>query len=279
MLLCGPVRAQDDPNAGAQCGNTIVEVGEECDPPGSTSAGCVVGERCGPTCRCEPVLDHFKCYRAIQKAQTSLFHRVPLADRFETGDALIKKVRHFCNATGANGEGIADPTHHLACYSLRELVNDGVGGERRKQVVIENEFGQWQVRLKRRSELCVPTSTSVGAPLPDFDHYKCYWVRYFWNSSPLIRVDLEDEFETKAANLLKPRRVCNPVDEDGQGILNSADHLACYELEEGHPRYIGDVRTKQIPIENPYDQGDLLVSAKYRKQLCIRSSIVEIPTP
>jgi hypothetical protein len=42
---------------------------------------------------------------------------------------------------------------------------------------------------------------------------------------------------------------------------------------------IGDLRTKRVGIENPYDQGELLVSAKYRKQLCIRSRIIDVPTP
>jgi hypothetical protein len=171
VLLAAPVRAQDDPNAGlAQCGNGVLDAGEECDPPGDTNPSCGVSERCGPTCGCEPVLDHFKCYRAVQKAQASLFHEVALIDRFEAVNARIKKVRHFCNAAGANGEAIGDPTHHLACYSVRETPNDGVGGDRRKQVIIENDFGQWAVRLKPRSELCVPSTTTAGAPPPQFDH-------------------------------------------------------------------------------------------------------------
>lgn len=279
MLLPGLVRAQDDPNveiAVASCGNGALDTGEACDPPGATTPSCVVGERCGPTCQCEPVLDHFKCYRAILKAQRSLFHQVSLDGRFESGRVLIKKARHFCNAAGLNGEAIADPANHLTCYSLREGESNGIGGERRKQVTIDNDLGHWKVRLKARSELCVP-STRGQASVPELDHYKCYWVRYFWASSPRIELTLEDEYETKSAVLLKPRLVCNPVDADGQGIINSTDQLACYEIDERHPRKIGNRRMQRLAIANPYDQGRLLLSAKYRKELCVRSTITEVP--
>jgi hypothetical protein len=49
-------------------------------------------------------------------------------------------------------------------------------------------------------------------------------------------VTVQDQFETRVGTLIKPLLFCNPVDKNGEGILNPSAHQTCYKFQaDGSP--------------------------------------------
>jgi hypothetical protein len=49
-------------------------------------------------------------------------------------------------------------------------------------------------------------------------------------------VTVTDQFETRTGTLIKPVSFCNPVDKNGEGILNPSAHQTCYKFQaDGSP--------------------------------------------
>jgi hypothetical protein len=44
-------------------------------------------------------------------------------------------------------------------------------------------------------------------------------------------VTVQDQFETRTGTLLKPILFCNPVDKNGEGIVNPSAHQTCYRFQ------------------------------------------------
>jgi hypothetical protein len=108
--------APGDPLAWAQvssCGNAILEPGEECEPPGSSS--CPAFVTCNSNCSCGP--DHFLCYEVKRTIFTD--QTVTVQDQFGTMSEQVRHPRQICNPTNKNQEGIIDPTDHLVAYGSR----------------------------------------------------------------------------------------------------------------------------------------------------------------
>ena len=63
------------------------------------------------------------------------------------------------------------------------------------------------------------------------DHFKCYEAA----GDPLyVIVDLVDQFGVNLDVLVgAPELFCNPVDKNGEGILDPEAHLTCYDIEDG----------------------------------------------
>ena len=108
--------------AASSCGNAIVEPGEQCDPPGSIT--CPAGSPasaflpCSATCTCPAtVLDHFQCY----EVKPAFFSRltVTVQDQFGTLTETLRYPHRLCAPANKNGEGIQDPTDHLAGYTTK----------------------------------------------------------------------------------------------------------------------------------------------------------------
>ncbi len=102
-------------------------------------------------CKTEQVstsLDHFKCYEI---EAPSLDQDVTLEDQFGAEDTKVRRLVSLCNPVDKNGEGINDPTAHLACYKI-----DGELGK--QEVFVENQFGAQTVTLAKPETLCVPSS-------------------------------------------------------------------------------------------------------------------------
>ncbi len=99
------------------------------------------------TCEVPNVLDHFKCY----EIEAPPFEQdVTLEDQFGTEDTKVRGLVSLCNPVDKNGEGINDPTAHLACYRIK-------GELGKRDVLLENQFGAQTVTVAKPETLCVPS--------------------------------------------------------------------------------------------------------------------------
>jgi len=106
-------------------------------------------------------LDHFKCYKAKDlKNPKFASTTVSLSDQFGVNDGAfdVKKPFLFCNPADKNGEGIANPVDHLACYKVK-----GPKLEKgdRPTVEVDNQLGVLQLEVKKPFLLCVPSTKTV----------------------------------------------------------------------------------------------------------------------
>ena len=59
------------------------------------------------------------------------------------------------------------------------------------------------------------------------DHFKCYKAKSRSGFTPRV-VTLADRFGTRSVMLARPDTLCNPVDKNGEGIVDATAHLECY---------------------------------------------------
>jgi len=97
----------------------------------------------------------------------------------------------------------------------------------------------------------------VGGAL---DHFQCYEAV----GKPVKKiVSLKDQFlSAEEAKVGKPAFFCNPVDKNGEGILNPEQHLTCYDINIRSP-------DPKIIVENQFGKATLRV--KGSKLLCVPS--------
>ena len=109
-------------------------------------------------------LDHFDLYRATRTPRAPTFARrdVNLADQFLQGTVTVtlKRPVRFGVPTNKNDEGISDVDSHLTCYSLRPPRFE------RRNIDVQDQFGQLRLTVTRPTMLCVPSVKQVvsGAP-------------------------------------------------------------------------------------------------------------------
>jgi len=94
------------------------------------------------------VLDHFQCYKAKGEA---LKVYVDLEDEFGAATVLVREPEFFCNPVDKNGEGIRSPALHLTCYKIK-------GEADKRDVLVENQFGEQALDVRKPELLCVPSS-------------------------------------------------------------------------------------------------------------------------
>jgi hypothetical protein len=80
-------------------------------------------------------------------------------------------------------------------------------------------------------------------------------------------VSVVDQFQTRMYDVDKPRRLCVPVDKNGEGLVNAAAHLMCYKVkpasgEPKHTRVLGQIHT-----ENQF--GALRLDTVKEEELCV----------
>ena len=262
----------------------------ECTTAGCTGAGacdqkhilqpvgtiCEIDGTCNEFGECEhppPPNDHYKCYRTLQTDGKFAKRDVDLEDQFATTVASVLTPRRFCNPVNKNGEGINDPTAHMMCYRITEP------RLQRRQVVVENQFGVQTLTVLRAYDLCVPAEKD-GVPSDlNLNHYKCYKVAQGAPKFTEREVGLVDQFETKATMVMRPRLLCNPVDKNGEGIVDGANHLTCYIIKDvaGQPEF----EQQQVDVMDQFGEQDLnTLRGECRKTsfLCVPST-KRIPSP
>ncbi len=145
---------------------------------------------------------------------------------------------------------------------------------------MENQFGTFFVDTEKPERLLVPSLKDTNNPIDDqsvpddfpVDYFKCYKVKVSEGSEfpEGIQVDVVDEFnQPKLFDVKKPKRLCNPVDKNGEGIINPDAHLMCYKVKpaENEPKHI---KVEGIHTNNQF--GPLQVDTKKEAELCVPST-------
>ena len=179
---------------------------------------------------------------------------VSLEDQFEAAEARVDEPTRFCSPVDKDGGGIPDPGAHLTCYEIERGGDDDDDDDRsalRREVVVENLFGEQVLTTARPRSLCVPSRKNEAPSDLVLDHFKCYQAR---GDALNVRVDLADEASEERGVIVKrPKRFCNPVDKNGEGILDPSSHLTCYRIRVPGPSYD--------------DELDLLASNQFGEQV------------
>ena len=237
-------------------------------------------------------LDHFLSYQIKKSKGAPKFEKreVFLSDRFGEGDFEVKKPVALLNPAGKNGEGITDRETHLISYRVK-----GPDFEELENVPFEDQFGELLLDVKRPDRLLVPASKNLSFPpdppiIPDInlEHFPCYPVE---ESDPTqgdddddddddgggdlgIQASVEDQFtQPKLFDVIRPTRLCNPVDKEGEGIKNPDNQLLCYQVKpaRGEPRHR---RIRNIFVHDQF--GPKQVDAIKERELCVPSK-KEVP--
>ncbi len=262
--LCPAGRFQDQ-TGGAEC----LDCPEDTFADTTGSAFCQVcptGET-APTgsamCTASAVpLNHFQCYD-VARQQFDRFS-LSLDDDFGTNTVEVRRPKLLCAPVNKNDEDPSAPgdAEHLVGYEIRR---DGRRFERFTEEVVQDQFGVLVLDLQRPERLLVPSAKSLTDPAtpltapPVVDHYKCYRVR--GDRRRVAGVTVEDQFGTGVTDVKKPLRLCLPVDKEGEGIVDPAARLMCYQLKPG-PRV-----NQEVFIDNQFGAGSLEV--RRARELCV----------
>lgn len=117
--------------------------------------------------------------------------------------------------------------------------------------------GAWTMTLRAEKDgqtasvsICVHTPNAQCLP----DHFACYRVHELSRLPKDLRVDLADQFGSEdGVELRRAVEICAPTDKNGEGILNPAFHLVCYDVK-ARERVDADVQvTNQITSDPPQE--------------------------
>ncbi len=112
---------------------------------------------------------------------------------------------------------------------------------------------------------------TLEIPRQGTDHFLCYDVKVAEGEPKLapFEVDLSDQFGETAKIVKKTNLVCNPVDKNGEGVLNPEVHLTCYVVKdaEGEPEF----ERRLVSVDNQFGE-DQMLEVKKPKILCVPSS-------
>ena len=211
--------------------------------------------------------DHFKCYKLHEGGIHVQPGPVNLVDQFGAVADVAEDATRLCNPVDKNGGGIVDPTAHLLCYGLQAQ-----RGFTQREVVVRNQFGDQILTVVRPESLCVPAEKDGVHSALNLNHFKCYRVAQRHGKFAPRVVTLADQFETKTTVVQKPMLMCNPVDKNGEGVVDPAGHLTCYRIVDA------DGQQDFIP-------QDVSVSDQFTEQLvkafrgsCRQASLLCVPS-
>ncbi len=276
---------------GDQCNDGVCdEDGDACigppkpaGTPCDDASACTVPDTCDGGGMCTGVpdtvscLDHFTCYKASRSSGTAKFvpvTNVTLTDQFSTSTVTVTKPRLLCAPTDADGVAPDAPDHadHLEDHQIKAAFAFAGAGPR----TITNQFGSVVVQVLKRNGLFLPTRASLVAPpgplaAPAVDHFQCYAVKIASGQPRFERFQLPvtDRFGLRLVTVMKPRRLCAPVDTNGTapGAEVHPQHLLCYQVKEySYPKF-----AKVSSIFTHPDFGPQTLDAKTPVELCVPS--------
>jgi hypothetical protein len=94
------------------------------------------------------------------------------------------------------------------------------------------------------------------------DHFLCYKAK---GEPPYVVVDLEDEFGLLAGVFVEqPDFFCNPVNKNGEGILNPTAHLTCYKIRAENEK-------RDVVVDNQF--GEQFLETQKAELLCVPSEV------
>jgi YVTN family beta-propeller protein len=274
------------PDGDGNCAESCDEAGDACTLPDPNGGSCTDGDPCtvGETCTAgscgggtlDPAgcIDHYLCYKAKETSGTPKFIAVPgvsLIDQFDVVTAEVRKPKAICPPADKNGEGVLDEDTHALSYQVKATP----AHLPQTDIEVIDQFGTLHVDTVKLDRLFVPTTKGLGGPpVPPVagvaDHYTCYKVKVTPGTPKFpkgIQASVVDQFQTRVYDVGKPRRLCVPVDKNGEGLVNEAAHLMCYKVkpasgEPKHTRVIGQIHT-----ENQF--GALRLDTVKEEVLCV----------
>lgn len=114
-------------------------------------------------------------------------------------------------------------------------------------------------------------SPEAVGPEKLLDHYKCYQAEGAFEPRT---VRLTDQFGTGRYQVIRPTRLCTPVNKNREGMLNRFNHLVCYQMR----RLTNDVFVPgKVLIQNQFGTQALRVVAE--RELCVPALKYPIQPP
>jgi hypothetical protein len=230
------------------------------------------------TSETDPPATSFVCYGGRDSKSLPKFEPVDVSlDDALEGELTFtaRKRRSICLAATFDGNPPADDDVHLQSYDIR-VANSGV-----THPVVEDlqvrAIGPMYLDTSKPDRLLVPAAMDpidpVNAPpnaAHDVDHYKCYRAKIpsgtpkYYPSKVVLRAS--DRFEDRLYDIKKPKRLCNPVDMNGQGIKDADLRLTCYKLR----RAKGEARHERLQgIQIADEIGSVLFDTKKAEEVCV----------
>jgi hypothetical protein len=85
---------------------------------------------------------------------------------------------------------------------------------------------------------------------------------------------LVDQFEEKLTAVLRPYRVCNPADKNGEGINDPTAHEMCYQIRDagGQPRFL----RRDVQVVNQF--GEQVLTVLRPESLCVPAEKDGVPS-
>jgi uncharacterized membrane protein len=231
-----------------------------------------------------PPPDAFQCYDVKTSRDSARFEarEVSLSDRFGDSVQIVKRGKRLCAPVQIDRAEVSDPEAHLLCYDLARRRDHGdQRGSEPIEVRVSNPFGDdQQLSVKRPKQLCVPSTVepvesgdTPGDPSDlELDHYLCYAVRARSRGFDPIAVSLADSRQTAERLLKKPRLLCNPVDKNGEGILDPTAHLTCYDVKPLRGRSARRRLNLDLLVNNQFGEEQRL-TLKKPKTVCVPSQM------
>lgn len=104
------------------------------------------------------VIDHYKCYQGSDLKNPKFNKQAVLTtDQLTTNDPMtVLNLKYICTPVDKNGEGIADPSAHLACYGVKARAFDV-----EPRALVSTQFQATQFQLKKPKLLCVPATKTI----------------------------------------------------------------------------------------------------------------------
>ena len=232
--------------------------------------------------------DDFTCYAARNAPGAPKFAGrtgVGLTDALRTATADVRKPRFLCAPTSLNGSTPGAPSHpdHLEDYQIKTQPRFA----KQTGVAVIDDFGTLTLDLVKPATLQVPTAKSHSAPpsepaAPAVDHFACYQAKITKGTPKFTRrmATVSDQFGTRTVEVTKPRRLCYPVDKNGEepGAPTHLDHLVCYQVKDRS----GTRFTPVGPLYTANQFGNETLEARKPAELCVagfRTGGLPTPTP
>ncbi len=244
-----------------QDGDGVPDHLDNCPRVANTNQRDSDGDGTGDACDLAPGgLDHFQCYDADADRIPPVTN-VSLVDRFGTTMVNAIRPRRVCNPASKNGEDPTAPDHisHLVAYDVRRA---GPRATLPRTVTVGNQFGSLDVNLVRPELLLLPSAKTLDppppAPLPPgaLDHFQCY--RVTQARTHLKGIGIDDEFGPLTVDVKRPRRLCVPVNKNGEspGADRHLGVLMCYEvrLQNSSRPFVGP---RQLFVANQFSTSTL----------------------
>jgi hypothetical protein len=183
-------------------------------------------------------LDHRLLYKAAPAAKSGA--QVTLEDGF--GSASFEVLKTAALGTPADRDALypgapANP-EHLTAYKLKAS-----GGPKatKRRLRTANRYGVQTVDLTKADELLLPAAASQAGPVPpladpEVDAFACYRAKAAKGEPGLAKgthAYVTDAHGSAVYDLVKPSRLCRPVDVDGQspGAEAHPGELLCFKAK------------------------------------------------